>query len=117
MKEFMFIFKGPYYEDMNMSANDAQNRMQQWFAWMEKLKSEDVYVSGKPLVRNPGKTVSGANKVVTDGPFAESKELVGGYFIIKANNIDEAVAAAKDFPDYDLGGSVDVREVQVIHMP
>lgn len=116
MKEFMFIFKGPYYEDMRLSADGAQERMQQWFAWVEKLKAQDVYVSGKPLVRNGGKTISGTNKVITDGPFAESKELVGGYFIIKANTIDEAVAVAKDFPDYDLGGSVDVREVQVMHM-
>jgi hypothetical protein len=112
MKEFMFIFKGPYYEDIDMSAETAQSRMQQWFAWVAELKSKGLYVEGRPLKRGISKTVSGPKQVVTDGPFAESKELVGGYFIIKANNMEEAVAITKGFPDYDVEGSVVVREVQ-----
>ncbi len=115
MKDFMFLFKGPYYEELELSPEKAQNHMEKWFAWIEELRSQGIYVDGKPLVRS-GKTVSGIDQVVTDGPFAESKELVGGYFIIKANDIDEAVAATKGFPDYGLGGSVEVREVMVIPM-
>jgi hypothetical protein len=113
MKEFMFIFKGPYYEDMNLSAEEAEANMYKWLDWVQQLKNEGVYVEGRPLIKG-GKMVSGKNAVVTDGPFAESKELVGGYFIIKASNIDEAVKHSKGYPDFELNGSLEVREVQVI---
>jgi hypothetical protein len=113
MKEFMFIFKGPSYEDLGLSAEEAETNMYKWLDWVKQLKSQDVYVEGRPLIKG-GKIVSGKNAVVTDGPFAESKELVGGYFIVKANNLEEAVKHTKGFPDYELGGTVEVREVLVI---
>lgn len=114
MKEFMFIFKGPYYEDLNFSAEAAQQQMQKWFQWIDQLKEQGIYVEGRPLLKDGGKTVSGKDHLVTDGPFAESKELVGGYMIIKAGNIKEALAATKGFPDYEYDGSVEVREVMPI---
>lgn len=58
-----------------------------------------------------GKTVKGPKGVVTDGPFAESKELVGGYFIVRAASIEEAAEIAKDCPDLALNGNVEIREV------
>lgn len=73
MKEFMFLFKGPYYEEKGLSAEDAQNQMQKWFDWIGKLSSQGIYVEGRPLEKTGIKQVSGANKLVTDGPFAESK--------------------------------------------
>jgi hypothetical protein len=114
MKEFMFIFKGPTYDQLDMSAEAAQAQMQKWFSWVNELKNKGQYVDGRPLTSAPSKIVSGVKQMVTDGPFTESKELVGGYFIIKANNIEEAVAATKGFPDYALEGSVEIREVQAI---
>ena len=51
--------------------------------------------------------------MVTDGPFAESKELVGGYFIVTAKDMDEVQEIAQDFPDYDLGSTVEIREIMV----
>ncbi|MDF2189474.1 YciI family protein [Paraflavitalea sp. CAU 1676] len=113
MKEFMFIFKGPTYEDLTLSAEEAQANMHKWINWVQQLKTDGVYVEGRPLMKG-GKVIAGKTPVVTDGPFAESKELVGGYFIIKAMDIDEALAHAKGFPDFALQGSVEVREVQVI---
>lgn len=116
MKEFMFIFKGPHYEDLTMSAAEAEGNMYKWLEWVKQLKSEGVYVEGRPLMKG-GKIVSGKNAVVTDGPFAESKELVGGYFILKAQNLEEVLQHTKGFPDYELGGSIEVREVQVVPRP
>ena len=58
------------------------------------------------------KTLHKAN-VVTDGPFIESKEMVGGFFIVKADSIDAAIEIAKDCPDLAIGGSVEVRDVVV----
>lgn len=110
MKEFMFIFTGPTYDELNMSAEDAQAQMMKWFGWMDDLKAKGLYVEGRPLL--PASTkIAGSNKVVTDGPFAESKEVVGGYLIVKAKDLDQAIEAAKGFPDFEMQGAVEVREV------
>ena len=64
-----------------------------------------------------GKTITGPKKVVTDGPFAESKEVVAGYFVVLAKSLDEAVDIAKQCPDYGLNGIVEVREVMKFDNP
>ena len=60
--------------------------------------------------------MSGPKQVVTDGPFAESKELVGGYFIVNAKDLDDAVALTKDYPDFIFNGKVQIRPVQKMDM-
>ena len=114
MEKYMFLFRGGDVSKLSPQQQEAQ--MGKWMAWVEKLTKEGRYLSGEPLLPG-GKTVSGAKKTVTDGPFAESKEVIGGYFVIEAKNYDEAVAIAKDCPDYELGGSVEVREVMKLDMP
>jgi len=104
----MFIFHGG--DTSNLSPEKQQGNMQQWFAWVEKLKNENRYVAGEALIPG-GKSIAGTKKVVTDGPFAESKELVGGFFVVMAKNIDEAMDIAKEYPDFELGGTIEVREV------
>jgi hypothetical protein len=116
MEKFMFIFHGGSDVAPEMKNPEAmQKHMQKWFAWIEKLRKEGRYESGEPLEPR-GKFVSGPNKIVTDGPFAESKELVGGFFIIKAKDIDEAVALTEDYPDFIFNGKVQVRPLQKMEM-
>ena len=105
----MFIFRGGG-ESQNFSPEEMQKHMQKWFSWIDKLKAKNIYIDGQPLIPS-GKTVKGTKPVVTDGPFAESKEIVGGFFLIKANSIEEAAELAKDCPDLPFKGSVEVREV------
>jgi hypothetical protein len=113
MKEFMLIFKASP-QGSGLSAEMAQAQMQKWFDWVGRLKSDGIYVEGRPLTPG-GKSISGKDQVVTDGPFAESKELVAGYFIVKVKDIDEAVSLTKKgFPDFELGSSVEIREVQLM---
>lgn len=109
MKDFMLIFIGGS-DAMNLSPDEMQKHMQKWFAWIDKLKNKDIYVSGEALTPG-GKTVKGSKAVISDGPFAESKEVVGGYFIVKAKSIEDATEIAKDCPDLPLNGVVEVREV------
>jgi len=72
--------------------------------------------SGEPLLPG-GKLLSGTGcKVVTDGPYTEGKEVVGGYLIVNAKDMDEAVSIAKACPDFDLGGTVQVRQVMKMDM-
>jgi hypothetical protein len=112
MEQFMLIFHGGADEATFPSADAMQAHMGKWIAWVDKLKKSKQYVSGEPLLPG-GKLVSGpAGRSVTDGPYTEGKEVVGGYFIITAKDYDEAVALIKsDYPDFDLGGSVQVRQV------
>jgi hypothetical protein len=112
MKDFMFIFRGAV-EQSKFSAEQMQQHMQKWFAWIDELKAKQLYVAGEPLTPE-GKTVKGAKALVTDGPFTESKELVGGYFLIKAASLEEATEIAKGCPDLPLNGSVEVREIMKI---
>ncbi len=113
MEKFMLIFHGGSDVAPEMRAPEAmQAHMQKWFGWIEQLRKEGRYVGGEPLEPS-GKFVSGKNKVVTDGPFAEGKELVGGYFIIEAKDLDEAVEISKNgYPDFVFNGKVEVRPIQ-----
>jgi len=110
MKEFMLIFIGTDPTNAKLSPDQMQAHMGKWFSWIDSLKAKGTYVEGRPLIP-AAKTVKGKKPVVTDGPFAESKEIVGGYFIVKASSIEEAAGIAKDCPDFELGGAVEVREV------
>ena len=110
MKEFMMIFLGAKYEEQNLSSEELQTRMQTWFTWIGKLKEQGIYLGGDPLTYDV-KRISGPDRIESDGPFVETKEIIGGYFKVKANNFDEVKAMAKDYPDYDLGGTVEIREI------
>lgn len=110
MKEFMMIFIGADYEEIGLSPEQLQDRMGKWFAWGEKMKKQGILKGGEALTPK-GKRISGPKRITTDGPFVESKELVGGYYTVAANSFDEVVEIAQDFPDYDLGGTVEIREI------
>ena len=115
MEQFMLIFHGGSNPaDYNYGGPEAmQAQMEKWFAWIEKLRSNGQYVSGEALLPE-GKVVTSPTSV-TDGPFTEGKEVVGGYFVIKAKNFDEAVEISKSgFPDFGFGGKVEVRQVMKI---
>lgn len=112
MKDFMMIFIGADYEELGLSPEELQGRMGKWWAWNNKMEAAGILKGGNALIPS-AKRVSGPDRTVSDGPFVEGKELVGGYYIITAENADEVVKVAEDYPDYDLGGTVEIREVMV----
>lgn len=112
MKDFMMIFIGETYADMGLSPEELQQRMGKWFAWGNKMAEAGILKGGEAL-HDPVRRISGPDRVVTDGPFAESKELVGGYYTVSAKDMDTVQEIAQDFPDYDLGGTVEIREIMV----
>ena len=108
MSEFVFLYRGR----MRLgSADQQQKTLEKWGAWMSELGQRGVIVNpGQPL-EDTGKRVEGPNRVVHDGPFAEIKDLVNGFTIITAANIDEAAEIAKGCPIFDDGGGVEVRPI------
>jgi hypothetical protein len=114
MEKYIFLFRGG--DVSNLSPQQQEAQMGKWMAWVDKLSKEGKYLAGEPLLPG-GRTISGSKKTVTDGPFTEAKEVIGGFFMVQAKNLDEATEMAKDSPDYDLGGTVEVREVMNVEMP
>jgi hypothetical protein len=113
MEKFMLIFHGANANDL--SPAEMESQMGKWMAWVDKLNASGQYVSGEPLLPG-GKLLTVKNKKGSDGPYTEGKEVVGGYFIINAGTMDEAVQISQDYPDFDYGGSVQVRQVMKMEM-
>ena len=104
----MLIFRSTdWYK--GLSPEQMQQVADQWMAWFNGLKEEGKCLSGNPLERE-GKIV-GKNRSVSDGPFAESKESIGGYFLLRVGSMDEAVAIAQQCPGLPFGIRVEVRPV------
>ena len=108
--EYMLIFRGTDWAK-GLSPEEMQQVASQWMAWFKGLMEQGKVIAGNPLEKE-GKIVSGKNgRVVADGPFAESKEAIGGYFLLRVKTIEEAVAIAKDCPGLPYGIKVEVRQV------
>ena len=109
-KEFMLIFLGVDYGEMNLSMQEIEKRAKSWMGWQQKMGESGIMVSGNAL-QSPLKRISGSERTVTDRISVEAKEIIGGYYIVKAKDFDEAAKIAEDYPDYDLGGTVEIREL------
>jgi len=79
----MLIFLSSDYQTLGLSPEEMQSRMGKWFAWNQKRAGSEI------------------------------KELIGGYYIVNAADLDDAMKIAENYPDYDLGGTVEIREVMV----
>jgi len=107
---YMLIFRGTDWHN-GLSPEEMQQVAGQWMAWFNRLTEQGKAIAGNPLERE-GKIVSGKNgRMVADGPFAESKEAIGGYFLLQVKSLDEAVAIAKECPGLAYGAVVEVRPV------
>jgi len=112
MKDFMLIFISKDYQELGLSPEQMQARMGQWFGWNTKMREEGVIKHGDAL--HPGaRMIAGPDRVQTDRPATESKEIIGGYYTVTARDIEHATEIAQGYPDYDLGGAVEIREVVV----
>ena len=112
MNEFVFLYRGG---ERPASADQGRQVMQKWMAWFKDLAEKDHIVDrGQPLERS-GKLVR-PGMSVTDGPFAETKDVIGGYTLIKASDIMQAAELAKGCPILQRGGQVEVRPVMKLEM-
>lgn len=113
MKEFLLLFRGTDTKP-DYSPEQVQAQMQKWMDWVNGIAQNGKFNGGNPLF-DTGVTITGTKKVVSDGPFMEGKEMLGGYISVSAENYDEAVAIAQNCPILDgETGSVEVREVRPV---
>jgi hypothetical protein len=107
---YMLIFRGNDWHN-GLSPEQMQQVADAWRAWYKGLSEKGLVVAGNPL-EPTGKIVSGkGGRVVADGPFAESKEAIGGYFLLTVDSMEDAVKIAKDCPGLPYGVKVEVRPV------
>jgi hypothetical protein len=112
MAEFTFLYRGS--QAANLSPDERQKQMEKWMAWFKNMGAK-VKNPGHPL-EGGGKVVRGKPIAVSDGPYAEAKDLVGGYTLIEANDLAQAAELAKGCPILEVGGSVEVRPVLQMNM-
>jgi hypothetical protein len=108
--EYLLLFRGTHW-DKNLSPEELQNVMSQWSAWYDRLIARGKIKSAQPLA-DEGKIVTWKKgQTVADGPFAESKEAIGGYFLLEKVDLEEALEVAKECPMLKHGVAVEVRPV------
>jgi hypothetical protein len=104
--EYLLLFRNnAWYQDLTPEV--IEESMQRFTAWADQLSRAGKLKGGGPL-EAVGKTLASRN-VVIDGPFAESKEAVAGFFVIQAKSLEEAVETAKGCPGLEVGQTVEVR--------
>jgi hypothetical protein len=118
MARFLFVYRGPKEQhEHEMAPEQMQQIMESWMAWIGKGFEEGWMVDAGDALKLEGKVVNDA-KVVSDGPFVESKEIVGGYSIVKCDSFDAAAELAKTCPAVSSpGGSIEIRELAGIGAP
>jgi hypothetical protein len=110
MKDFLFVFRSDTSK-MPRNPEEMQAAAKKWMDWFGSLAAQGKLADrGNRLIPGVGKVVRD-NNLVTDGPFMEIKESLGGYAIVKVSSIEEAADLAKSCPVHGYGGSVEVREI------
>jgi len=105
---YMLLYRSDEWYN-KLSIEELQKLINQNKAWFERLTAQGKAKPGRALERT-GVTVSGKNgRFVMDGPFAESKEAIGGYLLLDVGTIEEAIAIARSSPGLAYGGSIEVR--------
>ncbi len=109
MIEFMMIFRHGAEPPMSVTPEGMASSEAEWQTWITNIVMQNKFVSTNQLSYE-GKTLKPGG-VITDGPYAEVKELIGGYIIVKADNMDEAMKLAEGCPILNIGGHVEVRRI------
>lgn len=108
MKSYLMLFKGGL--DGEQSPELWQTHMMDWKNWMDDLGKRGKLSGGQQLQKN-GRVMTKENNQIIDRPYAEAKEIVGGYLTVKAESQEEAMQLANDCPIFKYDGSCEVAEI------
>ena len=117
MAQFMLLLHEAPDDFEGLSPEEIQRVIGEYTAWRENLATQGKLAAGLKLKNEGGRHLSRRNGElrVVDGPFAEAKEVVGGYFLIEAADYDEAVEISKSCPHLTYSQRVELRQVDPIH--
>jgi hypothetical protein len=115
MAKFLFVYRNSGESYGNMSPEEMQQMLQKWQTWIADGLHKGWMLDAGDALKREGRVVN-ARKVVSDGPFIEVKEMVGGFSIVQADTLDAAAELAMGCPIFLRGGSVEVRPLQGLNM-
>ena len=110
MPNFLFVYRSEPFDMSKMAPEAMQQSMDRWSKWIGQGFAEGWLIDAGDALLPEGRLVT-REKVVTDGPFVESKEVLGGFSVIKAASFDEALTHAKTCPQVIEGGAVEIRQM------
>ena len=113
MKDFLLVYRADYNSMPVPTQEEGAVMLKKWMDWIGGMATQGKLTDRGNRLMGTGKVVKAGN-VVTNGPYTEIKEFIGGYSIVKAASYDDAVALVKGFPIFAIGGNVEVREVNII---
>lgn len=116
MAEFMLVLHDDPAAFAEASPEDIQKVIAEYVAWREALEERGLLVEGRKLKDEGGRVLSrsGGEVRVVDGPYAEAKEVLGGYFIVQADDYDAAVALARECPHLAYGPRIELRQIDPV---
>jgi hypothetical protein len=109
--EYLLLFRGTDWH-RGLAAEEIKEIMIDWMAWSDRLVAEGRSKARRSL-EGTGKVISGKERSVFDGPFAEAKESVAGYFLLEVDDLEEAMEIARECPMLPHGMKVEVRPMRV----
>lgn len=115
MTDYLFLFRGSGPIMAKLSPEQMQQHIQKAMAWIDQMAKAGIYKAGEPLAQGGKVLHRGKKQVVTDGPYAESKDVVSGYVIVKAASLAKATAIAKASPFLECNGTLEIREIRDLH--
>jgi len=110
MAQFLLLLHADPTKWLAMPADEKQKGMAKYRAWGNQARQAGFLAGSNKLMDDGGKVMRGKT-LVTDGPYSETKELLGGYYLIEAADYDEAVRRAKDHPHLEHG-TIEVRQIE-----
>jgi hypothetical protein len=111
MAQYLCILRGGDDKIASMTQAGRDSHMQDWFTWVTKLVEQGAYKDGNPLDANHKMMKKKGSEIIFDGPYTESKEIVGGFMIIEAENLEEACELSKGCPIFDVDGTLEIAQV------
>jgi hypothetical protein len=113
MPNYMLLLHDNTAAFANVSPEQMQQVIEKYMAWGEKLRAAGILREGQKLTDEPGRVMrrKDGQVRVTDGPYSETKEILGGYYMIEAASYDQAVEYARDCPQFEYGGTVEIRQI------
>jgi len=116
MAQYLLLIHDDPAKWARLSPGELENVMAHYKAWGQRLRDKNLWVAGNKLADEPGRVLrqNGNKIVITDGPYSETKEWLGGFCLIEVPNYDAAVDACNDCPHMEFGGTMEIREVDAI---
>jgi len=117
MPQFIVLLYDDPTHWKKMPPPELQAAFGKYGAWGKKGRQSGYVVAGNKLYDDSGKVLRGKNTVATDGPYSETKEVLGGYYLIEAASYEDVVRHCLDHPHLEYGGTLEVRQIEPMPMP